>query len=340
MSTKSITKITTLGSGAFGSAMAHAASFKDSNSIKIWSINSEPVESINKTHVNVEIFSKFKFRENVKATTDLKEALDEADIILSALPVQSIPEFLKKNKDKIPKNVPFVSCSKGMVVSKEKFISELFNDALGDNFRFCALSGPTFARELIEKNPSAAVIASKDKEAGEFVQKTLSSDYFRLYTQEDVIGVEIAAALKNVLAIGVGILEGLEYGYNTRAAFITRGSNEARRFSKLYGADSKTLFGLAGMGDLILTCIGGSSRNHMFGIRIGQGKSVDKALEESEGVVEGYPTLGVVLNYAKKNNLEMPLFTALYQFIRGEIDEKKAIKGLMGKELEAEWADI
>ena len=311
-------KITVLGSGAFGSAIAHAASFKDSNTVKVWSIDKEPVESINEEHVNVEIFSEYKLRKNVKATTNLQEALDEADIILSALPVQVIPDFLDENKDKIPKDVPFVSCSKGMVVSKEKFISELFDEALNGKIRFCVLSGPTFAKEVIEKNPSAAVIASKDKEAREFVQKTLSSEYLRLYTHEDVIGVEIAAALKNVLAIGVGILEGLEYGYNTRAAFITRGSKEAQQFSKLYGADSKTFFGLAGMGDLILTCIGESSRNHKFGIKIGQGKSVEEALDKSEGVVEGYPTLEVVLKYAKKKDLEMPLFSTLNEFIQGK----------------------
>lgn len=194
-----------------------------------------------------------------------------------------------------------------MIVSKRQFVSEIVKKTLGEAINFCVLSGPSFAEEIIKHYPTLVVVASDHEESAKLVQKTLSNKYFRIYTQSDVIGVEIAGALKNVLAIGAGIVEGYGYGYNSKTAIISRGTKEMQTFALFYGAKPQTLFGLAGIGDLMLTAFGELSRNRTFGFKLAKGESLDKIVKESKGVIEGLPTLQVIYEYARDNKLDMPI---------------------------------
>jgi glycerol-3-phosphate dehydrogenase len=297
----------------------------------------ESVDAINNQHINTRYMPKEKLLESITATTKLEEALDKSNLILGCLPTQVQADFLEKNKNLFSLETPFVSCSKGMVVKREKFMSECVHDIFNGQMKYCMLSGPSFAEEIVRKHPTCVVIASTDEKAAKYAQNVLSSKYFRTYTQSDVIGVEIVGALKNVMAIGAGIIEGLGYGYNTVSALMTRGTKEIQTFGALYHANPNTVFGLAGIGDMMLTGFGKLSRNRSFGIRIGKGESIEDILKTSGGVVEGLPTMGVILKYARERGLSLPIMEVIHDLTYGKINHHQALELLMLRELEAEY---
>jgi len=339
MQVKTLQKVAILGSGSFGTAMAQVATFNPQVEAVIWGRDAETINDINTKKINPKIFSEYKLNQNISATTDLDEALKDAVLVVGCLPAQVLPKILEENKDKIPLDVPFVNCAKGMIVSKEKFLSEVVEELFEGKMKYCVLSGPSFAKEMMDKNPTVVVIASKSKTARETAQRLLSSVYFRSYTQSDVIGVEIAGALKNVLAIGAGMIEGIGYGINSISAFISRGSKEVQTFALIYKANPHTFFGLAGIGDLMLTSFGKLSRNRSFGSRIGKGEKVDDILKSS-GVVEGLPTLNVVMEYATKHKIDLPIISTIYDMVHGKIVHEDALVRLMLRELEPEFFDF
>jgi glycerol-3-phosphate dehydrogenase (NAD(P)+) len=235
-------------------------------------------------------------------------------------------------------NAVIVSASKGIEIETLMPLSDVLRETLPSKFhnRLCFLSGPSFAREVALKLPTAVALASYDPEAGNLVQKLMSTPYFRVYTNPDVIGVELGGSIKNVIAIAAGVLEGLGFGYNTMAALLTRGLSEMSRLGTALGADPRTFSGLAGMGDLVLTCTGGLSRNRTLGVRLGKGEKLDDILKGAKTVAEGVRTAKAARELARKNGIEMPIVEEMYKILYEGKDPRQATKDLMGRELRGE----
>ncbi|KFK36941.1 hypothetical protein AALP_AA4G192100 [Arabis alpina] len=288
-------KVVVLGGGSFGTAMAaHVAKRKEGLEVNMLVRDSFVCKSINETHHNCKYFPEHKLPENVIATTDAKAALLDADYCLHAVPVQIIPTALKNPRQ------PFV-----------------------------ALSGPSFALELMNNLPTAMVVASKDKKLANSVQQLLASSYLRINTSSDVTGVEIAGALKNVLAIAAGIVDGMKLGNNSMAALVSQGCSEIRWLATKMGAKPTTITGLSGTGDIMLTCFVNLSRNRTVGVRLGSGESLDDILSSMNQVAEGVATAGAVIALAQKYNVKLPVLTAVAKIIDNELTPTKAVLELM-----------
>lgn len=284
-------KVVVLGGGSFGTAMAaHVADRKAEMEVKMLVRDPQVCQSINENHFNCKYFPNHKLPENLTATTDAKSALQGADFCLHAVPVQAL---------KNPRQ-PFV-----------------------------ALSGPSFASELMSKLPTAMVVASRDKKLVNQVQQLLASERLRINTSSDVTGVEIAGALKNVLAIAAGIVEGMNLGNNSMAALVAQGCSEIRWLAKKMGAKSATLTGLSGTGDIMLTCFVNLSRNRTVGVRLGSGEKLEDILSSMNQVAEGVATAGAVIALAQKYNVKMPVLTAVARIIDNELTPQAAVLELM-----------
>jgi glycerol-3-phosphate dehydrogenase (NAD(P)+) len=231
-----------------------------------------------------------------------------------------------------------VSASKGIEIDTLLPLSDVLRQTLPEPFhrRLCFLSGPSFAKEVAQKLPTAVALASADAEAGKQVQALMSTPYFRVYTNADIIGVELGGSVKNVIAIAAGVLEGLGFGHNTLAALLTRGLAEMARLGTAMGANPLTFAGLAGMGDLVLTCTGGLSRNRTLGVRLGKGEKLDDILKGSTTVAEGVRTAKAARDLARKNNIEMPVVEEMYKVLYEGKDPRQATKDLMSRELRGE----
>ena len=263
-------KICILGAGSYGTALAYVLSYTG-HKVILYCRNKEQSDMINNYHINPKRFSKKRLSDNVKSSNNLKNCFKGTDIIFHCIPCQNTLEFLKKYNDIIPKNIPYISTSKGLYAETGELLSDIFTKFFDDNNIFY-LSGPSFALEMMNNNPVSLILASKNLEKSKIIQKKISSDLLRIYLNEDVIGVEIGGALKNPIAIGIGIAIGLGYGKSTIAALITLGCKEMSLISKKLGGKSETLFELSGIGDLMLTCFSPMSRNYRFGVSIGEGK--------------------------------------------------------------------
>jgi glycerol-3-phosphate dehydrogenase (NAD(P)+) len=233
--------------------------------------------------------------------------------------------------------VVVVSASKGIETETLRRMDQVATEAMGfDSHRFCCLSGPTFAREVVRGDPSAAVLACPDLERATVLQEAFSDHHLRCYAGADLVGVELAGALKNVIAIAAGIVDGLGLGFNTQAALMTRGLHEITRLGVALGAEAETFRGLAGMGDLVLTCTGGLSRNRTLGQRLGRGESLEAILGSMREVVEGVRTSPAAAKLAQEHNVEMPITDAMSRLLKGETDAPTALRELMTRELKVE----
>ncbi|XP_010253061.1 PREDICTED: glycerol-3-phosphate dehydrogenase [NAD(+)] 2, chloroplastic [Nelumbo nucifera] len=324
-------KVVVLGGGSFGTAMAaHIAAKKAELEVKMLVRDPHVCQSINKTHYNYKYFPEDKLPENVFATTDAKAALLGADFCLHAVPVQFSSSFLEGISEHVDPNLPFISLSKGLELNTLRMMSQIIPQALGNPRQpFIALSGPSFALELMRKLPTAMVVASKDKNLASAAQQLLASQHLRISTSSDVTGVEIAGALKNVLAIAAGIVEGMNLGNNSMAALVAQGCSEIRWLATKMGAKSTTITGLSGTGDIMLTCFVNLSRNRTVGVRLGSGEKLDDILSSINQVAEGVSTAGAVIALAQKYNVKMPVLTAVARIIDNELTPKKAVLELM-----------
>ncbi|KAJ8763983.1 hypothetical protein K2173_004848 [Erythroxylum novogranatense] len=324
-------KVVVLGGGSFGTALsAHVASRKPD--LQVYMLLRDPVvcHSINHKHLNCKYFPQHKLPENVIATTDPKSALLGADYCLHAVPVQFSCVFLEGIADYVDPCLPFVSLSKGLELNTLRTMSQIIPQALRNPRQpFIALSGPSFALELMNKLPTAMVVASKDKNLANAAQQLLASSNLRISTSSDVTGVEIAGALKNVLAIAAGIVEGMNLGNNSMAALVAQGCSEIRWLATKMGAKPETLTGLSGMGDIMLTCFVNLSRNRTVGVRLGSGEKLDEILSSMNQVAEGVSTAGAVVALAQKYNVQMPVLTAVARIIDNELTPEKAVRELM-----------
>uniref|UniRef100_UPI001CB88DED glycerol-3-phosphate dehydrogenase [NAD(+)] 2, chloroplastic n=1 Tax=Erigeron canadensis TaxID=72917 RepID=UPI001CB88DED len=324
-------KVVVLGGGSFGTAMAsHVAGRKAQMEVNMLVRDPLICQSINEKHFNGKYFPDHKLPENVIATTDAKTALTGADFCLHAVPVQFSSSFLEGVAEHVEPGLPFISLSKGLELNTLRMMSQIIPQTLRNSRQpFVALSGPSFALELMNKLPTAMVVASKDKKLANSVQQLLASRNLRISTTSDVTGVEIAGALKNVLAIAAGIVEGLDLGNNSMAALVAQGCSEIRWLSTKMGAKSTTISGLSGTGDIMLTCFVSLSRNRTVGVRLGSGETLDDILCSMNQVAEGVSTAGAVIALAQKYNVKMPVLTAVARIIDNELTPQKAVYELM-----------
>ncbi|KAL0003539.1 hypothetical protein SO802_017320 [Lithocarpus litseifolius] len=324
-------KVVVLGGGSFGTAMAaHVADRKAQLEVHMLVRDPQVCRSINESNFNCKYLPKYKLPGNVIATTDAKSALLGADYCLHAVPVQFTSSFLEDIADYVDPCLPFISLSKGLELNTLRMMSQIIPQALRNPRQpFVALSGPSFALELMNKLPTAMVAASRDQRLANATQQLLASSHLRISTSSDVTGVEIAGALKNVLAIAAGIVVGMNLGNNSMAALVAQGCSEIRWLATKMGAKPTTITGLSGTGDIMLTCFVNLSRNRTVGVRLGLGEKLDDILSSMNQVAEGVSTAGAVIALAQKYNVKMPVLTAVARIIDNELTPKKAVLELM-----------
>lgn len=329
-------KISIIGAGAFGTAMAAAAA-RAGNEVLLWAHDPEVAQTIRETGLNPNYLAGVKLEETVRATSDIVEAAAFSDTLFMVVPSHHYREVLRDLSKHLRGRVSVLSGTKGIENESLERMSEITADVLGEALEaFAVLSGPTFALECARAQPSAAVIASKNLELAQHVQQAMSSPSLRLYHSSDVVGVELAGSLKNVVAIAAGVLEGLGLGYNTNAALITRGLHEITRLGVALGGRLETFAGLAGMGDLVLTCTGALSRNRAVGIALGKGLKLDDILRDARFVAEGIKTSKSARQLAERHQIEMPITTEMYRVLYEGESPRGAIQRLMTRALKAE----
>jgi glycerol-3-phosphate dehydrogenase (NAD(P)+) len=305
---------------------------------RIWGYDQQQLAQIARNRENKKFLPGHKLPKSLAFESDDKRIMAEADIIISAVPCQFIRSVWTRLKNNVPKSVPIVSVAKGVenktLLRPTQILSEIL--CLTENTRLSVLSGPTIADELAKKLPATACAASCNEKLAKDVQSTFSTDWLRVYTNADIVGVELAGAMKNIIAIAAGIIDGTGAGNNAKAALITRGLAEITRLGIACGAQQQTFAGLTGLGDLVTTCISPQGRNRSFGERIGKGQTVERAQETTESVVEGIATCKSVVELAQQHNVEMPITQAIYEVIFLKKPVQTAIRQLMKRRLKAE----
>ncbi|HET7436537.1 MAG TPA: NAD(P)H-dependent glycerol-3-phosphate dehydrogenase [Thermoanaerobaculia bacterium] len=329
-------KMSVIGAGSFGTAMAISAA-RAGNEVVLWAHNPDVAREIHTTGANADYLKGARIPAGVRATSDLAEAAEFAETIFMVVPSHHYREVLTKMSAHFRGPVSVISGTKGIEIASLERMSEISAHVLGENLRaFAVLSGPTFAIETARGDPTAAVIASKQIDFAQDVQRAMSSATFRLYHSDDVVGVELSGSLKNVIAIAAGVLEGLGLGSNTNAALVTRGLREITRLGMALGGRLETFAGLAGMGDLVLTCTGALSRNRTVGVQLGQGKTLDEILRDAKFVAEGIKTSKSARQLAERHQIDMPITSAMYGVLYEDQTPRESIQKLMTRSLKAE----
>ncbi len=331
-------KFSIIGAGSFGTAMAIVAA-RCSNEVLLWAHDARVAEGIERNRTNPTYLTGFQLAGRVRATHSLAEAAEFSDSLFMIVPSHHYRRVLSDLKPHIQRPVYVISGTKGIENQSLDLMSEITASVLGNQLRaFAVLSGPTFALETARGDPTAAVVASTDSELSQQVQRALSCTTFRLYHATDVVGVELAGSLKNVIAIAAGVVEGLGLGFNTNAALITRGLHEISRLGIALGGRPETFSGLAGMGDLVLTCTGSLSRNRGVGVALGQGKRLEDILADAKFVAEGVKTARAAKELAERHHIDMPITAEMYRVLYENESPPNAIQRLMSRSLKAEAA--
>lgn len=326
-----MTQVAILGSGSWGTAFA--AVLADAGcAVRLHARRSDVAEQINRERINHDYLPDLELPDAITAGTDAAVALEGADAVVIAVPSQTLRANLSEWRSSIPADVPVVSLMKGIELGTGQRMSEVISDAGGvDPDRVVVVSGPNLAREIAARQPAAAVVAGARIEMAERVAEACAAPYFRPYTQTDVVGTEIGGAVKNVVALAVGMAEGLGYGDNTKASIITRGLAETARLSAALGADPATLMGLAGVGDLIATCMSPLSRNHSFGVNLGRGMSVPEVVAISRQTAEGVKSCRSVLDLAAAHGVDMPIAQGVTAVVEQGVHPRELADALMGR---------
>ncbi|GFO56777.1 glycerol-3-phosphate dehydrogenase [NAD(P)+] [Geomonas sp. Red276] len=330
-------KVAVIGAGSWGTTLADLLS-KKGHQVTLWAYEPELVEEMRTSRENSMFLPGIKLHEKLSFTNELAEAYLGCTMVLCVVPSQLVRRVMGGSVSLIPTDAVFVSASKGIEVDTLDTVSQIYQEILPPELyaRFAALSGPSFAREVALEMPTAVTAAAGSEEIARRVQEAFTTSFFRVYRNEDVIGVELGGAIKNVIAIAAGISDGLGFGCNTRAALITRGLAEMTRMGIALGAQASTFAGLAGMGDLVLTCTGDLSRNRSVGIQIGQGRKLSEILGEMRMVAEGVKTTESAYNLARKLKVEMPIIEKMYQMLYEDKPAREAVLELMTRNLKAE----
>ncbi len=331
-------KVAVLGGGAWGTALAKVLADKG-DPVSLWCRSPELTAQINATHSNPKYLPTAQLPPNLEATSDLRGALEGATMVVFVAPSHATREVARVASGYIPEGVPIVSATKGIENETLMFIDEILEAELLPWARthLAFLSGPSFAKELSAGLPTGVVIASKNDRVREDVMRRFHAPHLRTYASKDVIGVECGGALKNVVAIAAGTAEGLGFGHNTRAMLITRGLAEVVRLSMARGGEALTLAGLAGMGDLVLTCTGELSRNKTVGVELGRGRKLQDILASLGHVAEGVKTTKSAFDLAEKLGLDMPIVRETYAVLYEDKPAAMAVRDLMARELRPEF---
>lgn len=331
-------KIAVLGAGSWGTALAMVLA-RNGHDVHIWARDPRQADAYRQSRENKKYLPGILFPEGLQVAGTIAAAVDQADIVLFSAPAQRFRNVLEQALPHLREEMILVNAAKGIEQKTLLRLSEIA-DELAPKLRYAALSGPSHAEEVGKAMPTTVVAAAKDIETAEAVQDVFMSENFRVYTNTDVTGVELGGALKNIIALGAGISDGMGFGDNAKAAMMTRGMTEMSRLGIRLGAEEKTFSGLTGMGDLIVTCTSMHSRNRRCGILIGEGKLPSEATKEVGMVVEGMFTTEAAYELACKYGVEMPITEAIYAVINEKIDARKAVTALMTRSKKHEMEDL
>ena len=324
-----MTKISVIGSGGWGIALAILL-HKNGHNLTIWSFDKKEAEELKKTRQNKTKLPNILLPEDIKVTSDLKEAVDDKDILILAVPSKAIRSVSKSLKNIIKDNQIIVNVAKGLEEDTLETMTDIIEEELkGKKTQVAVLSGPSHAEEVGKGIPTTCVVSAHNKELTLYLQNIFMNPSFRVYTSPDMLGIEIGGALKNVIALAAGIADGLNYGDNTKAALITRGIKEIASLGVAMGGEQSTFYGLTGLGDLIVTCASMHSRNRRAGILLGQGKTLDEAIKEVNMVVEGVYSAKSALMAAKKYNVEIPIIEQVNAVLFENKNAAEAVNELM-----------
>jgi glycerol-3-phosphate dehydrogenase (NAD(P)+) len=328
-----MSRISIIGAGAWGTGLALVLGRKNTHEVRLWAHEPDVFESIQQSRVNSRFLPGFTLPDSIKATNDLAHAVGDAQIVLSVMPSQHCRPLFVRMAPVLHPEMLFVSCTKGIEDGTLFRMSEVIADVLRTRHfapRVGALSGPSFAKEVARGDPTAVTVASVDTELARLVQEACNDSRFRVYTNDDIIGVELGGALKNIIAIAAGVCSGLGLGHNSAAALITRGLAEIARLTVACGGRLDTMAGLAGLGDLVLTCTGDLSRNRSVGMELGRGRKLTDIIADMHGAVaEGVFTTKAAVGLARKHGVEMPITEQIYAILEDGKPPQQAIEELM-----------
>jgi glycerol-3-phosphate dehydrogenase (NAD(P)+) len=328
-------RIGIIGAGSWGTAMAVVAA-RAGHEVRLWSRDTAIVESINTNRLNARYLTTTPIPERVTAHSDLDATLAGVSMVVLAAPSHAIRSLLNAAQPSLTEAMTIVSLSKGIEIESCKRVSEIVKEVVGPARTFVCLSGPSFAQEVVAGHPTAIVAASTDLFAARAVQNDLSFENLRIYTNTDVVGTELGGSVKNVMAIAAGMTTGLGFGANSVSALITRGLAEISRLARREGAQMETLMGLAGLGDLVLTCTGGLSRNRFVGEELGKGRTVAEITTDMNEVAEGINTTRAVKRLADRAGLELPITNEVHAVLYEGRSAQDAVAELMNRPLREE----
>jgi glycerol-3-phosphate dehydrogenase (NAD(P)+) len=318
-----------LGAGSWGTALAVLLG-RQGKQVKLWPRRHEQFEALSQKRENSLYLPGASLPESVEICPEIGEAVSTASLVVFALPAQGMREISARTASHIPADLPLLSVAKGLEAESGLRMSEIIAQALPDR-PLAVLSGPNLAVEVAAGIPTTSVAASRSQDLSRFVQKVFMCPTFRVYTNSDIIGVELGGALKNIIAIGAGISDGLGFGDNSKAALVTRGLAEITRLGLAMGAKAVTFQGLSGIGDLMATCASPRSRNHKVGFRLAKGEKLSAILETMDQIAEGVPTTRAAVTLAQRHGVEMPIAAQLYEVLFKEVPPKQAVAGLMNR---------
>lgn len=329
------TKITVLGGGAMATACAILLADHDGQEVSVWARNPDYADQMQRDRENKRLLPGVRLADKISITSDIELALRDSEYLVAAIPTQFLRTCLQEMRPHLNRNRPVVSVIKG--IENETFMrpSEIITEVLGSR-AVVAVGGPSHAEEISRKMPATVVAASGDLGLARQVQRMFNTERFRVYTNLDLIGVELAAALKNVVAIAAGISDGLGYGDNAKSSLMTRGLVEMTRFGQRFGAEASTFTGLAGMGDLITTCVSPYGRNRGVGVRLGKGETLEQILNSMDAVAEGVATAKSVFDVAEQEGIEMPITSEVFRVLYEHRSVAEATRSLMLRPLRAE----
>lgn len=324
------------GTGSWGTAFSLVLTDAGTD-VTMWGYESEVCDLINRTHENPIYHPGIRLAESLRATPDPAEAVDGAEMIVLAVPAQTLRANLDQWKSVLPRDAIMVSLMKGIELNTSKRMTEVIAEVLGTPAdKLVAISGPNLAREIAERQPAATTVACADEQTAMLVQRACHTSRFRPYTNTDVVGSELGGAVKNVIALATGIADGLGFGENSKAALITRGLAETIRLGVALGASPATFAGLAGIGDLVATCMSPLSRNRTFGERMGQGESVEAIAASTRQVAEGVKSCGAIYELAREAGVDMPIVENVVSVVRGDQTPLETMDVLLSREVKPE----
>jgi glycerol-3-phosphate dehydrogenase (NAD(P)+) len=331
-----VNRLAVIGGGAWGTALAIALAPRFER-VRLWVYETDVAGRLQTERQNGTYLPGFQIPENVSVTSDLGIAAEDAEVVLSVMPSHHVRRVYERMLPHLAESMIFVSATKGLEIGSMLRMSEIIQASVTEfSPQVAALSGPTFAKEVARGEPTALVVASPDADLNRRIQAAFSGPTFRVYTSPDTIGVEIGGSIKNVIAIGAGVIHGIGFGHNVTAALITRGLAEITRLAVAMGGRAQTLAGLAGLGDLVLTCTGELSRNRMVGIELAHGRKLDEIVGSMKMVAEGIKTTDAAVELARRFGVEMPITEQMYQMLYHRVSPREAVRRLMERSLKGE----